>query len=242
MSDDPIHLDQLDGEQRFRADLLAYLDSLPVNELVELLGDLPRSRQQPLGLAVLMIALKERLSDAYKLLAPADHPGPGEGRRRSLREVVANRRAARTSRHHCAPASGLAEWLADRQQQADLHAERARAGAVGERRVAEALRARASEADPATGRQESGAPPVDRERDQQEQERQCEPEDDFSDSWHTYRERADHLRRTYGWTVPEPPPRRVEPWLPLGRDDDQEHDQPPECWRRWQGEEHGDDR
>jgi hypothetical protein len=79
MPDDPIHPDQLGGEQRFRADLLAYLDSLPVNELVELLGDLPRSRQQPLGFAVLMIALNERLPDAYKLLPPAGDPRPGRG-------------------------------------------------------------------------------------------------------------------------------------------------------------------
>jgi hypothetical protein len=50
--------------------------------------------------------------------------------------VVADRRAARTSQYTDAPASGLAEWLADRLQ-ADLHAERARAGAVGERQVAE---------------------------------------------------------------------------------------------------------
>jgi hypothetical protein len=222
MPADPIHPDQLDGEQRFRADLAAYLDSLPVGELAELVGELPSSRQEPLGLGVLMIALTERLSDAYKLLPPAGHPGPGEGRRGSLRELVADRRAARTSHHSEAPASGLAEWLADRHQQADLHAERSRAGAVGERRVAEALRARASDPDPAAGRQDSGDPPADRERDQQGQERDRKPEDDFGDSWRTYRERAEQIRRTYGWTAPEPRP-RAEPWLPLGRDD-QERD------------------
>jgi hypothetical protein len=172
-----------------------------------------------------MIALNERLPDAYKLLPPAGHAGLGEGRHRTLREVVADRRAARTSRHPDAPASGLAEPLADRQQQADLHAERAQAGAVGERRVAEALRARASDPDPAAGRQEPGDPPAERERDRhdQEQEREREPEDNFGDSWHSYRERAEHIRWTYGWTVPQPPP-RAEPWLPLGRDDDQERD------------------
>jgi hypothetical protein len=154
---EPIHPDQLHGDQRFRADLVAYLDSLPIGELAELLGELPRSRQEPLGLGVLMIALNERLPDAFKLLPPAGHPGPGEGRRRSLRQVVTDRCAARASRHPDGPAAGLAGWLADRQQQAELHAERARAGAVGERRV------------------------------------------------------------------PEPPP-RAEPWLPLGRDDDQESD------------------
>jgi hypothetical protein len=171
MPADPFHPDQLSGEQRFRADLAAYLDSLPVRELAELLGELPGSRQQPLGLGVLMIALNERLPDAYKLLPPAGHPGPGEGRRRSLREVVTDRRAARASRHPDAPASGLAEWLADRQRQADQHAERARAGAVGERRVAEALRTRASDPNPAAGRQEPGDPSADRERDRQDQER-----------------------------------------------------------------------
>jgi hypothetical protein len=85
MPDDPIHPDQLDGQARFRADLAAYLDSLLVGELADLLGELPNSRQQPLQLGVLMVALNERL---------AGHPGPGEGRRRSLRQVVADRRAA----------------------------------------------------------------------------------------------------------------------------------------------------
>jgi hypothetical protein len=99
MPADPIHPDQLHGDQRFRADLVAYLDSLPVNDLAGLLGELPSSRQQPLRLGVLMVALNERLPDAYKLLPPAGHPGPGEGRRRSLREVVADRRAARSSHH-----------------------------------------------------------------------------------------------------------------------------------------------
>jgi hypothetical protein len=49
MPADPIHPEQLAGNARFRADLAAYLDSLPVNELAELLGELPRNRQQPLG-------------------------------------------------------------------------------------------------------------------------------------------------------------------------------------------------
>jgi hypothetical protein len=51
MPDDPIHPDQLGGQARFRADLVAYLDSLPVGELAELLGELPRRRQEPLGWA-----------------------------------------------------------------------------------------------------------------------------------------------------------------------------------------------
>jgi hypothetical protein len=242
---DPIHPDQPHGDRQFRADLVAYLDGLPVGELAELLGELPRSRQEPLGLGVLMVALNERLPDAYKLLPPAGHPGPGEGRRRSLLEVVADRRAARTSRHPDTPASGLADWPADRQRRADLHAERARAGAVGERRVAETLRARATDHDPAARRQGPGGPSAERERGQQDQERdrqerehQREPEDDFTDSWHTYRERAEHLRQIYGWRVPEPPP-RAEPWLPLGRTD-QEHDGPPDRPRLCRGEERDD--
>jgi hypothetical protein len=215
------------GQARFRADLAAYLDSLPVGELAELLGELPSCRQQPAGLGVLMVALNERLPDAYKLLPPAGHPGPGEGRRRSLRQVVADRRAARTSRHASPLPTGLAEWLADRQRQVDLQAERARAGAVAERRVAETLRTRATDPDPAAGSQEPDDPQAEREGDQergrQDQERDREPEDSFGDSWRTYRERAEHLRQAYGWTVPEPPP-RAEPRLPLGRDDDQERD------------------
>jgi hypothetical protein len=91
MPDSPIHPEQLGGEARFRADLAAFLDSLPVHELAELLGELPGSRQTRLQLGVLMVALNERLPDAYKLLPPAGHPGLGEGRRRSLRELVADR-------------------------------------------------------------------------------------------------------------------------------------------------------
>jgi hypothetical protein len=78
-----------------------------------------------------MVALNERLPDGYKLLPPAGHPGPGAGRRRSLRQVVADRRAARAAQHAGPPSSGLADWLADLQQQAELHAEPVRAGAVG---------------------------------------------------------------------------------------------------------------
>lgn len=61
MPTDPIPPDKLDGQRRFRADLVAYLDSLPVGELAELLGELPSSHQEPLQLGVLMVALNERL-------------------------------------------------------------------------------------------------------------------------------------------------------------------------------------
>jgi hypothetical protein len=73
MPADPIHPDQLGGAARFRADLAAYLDSLPVDQLADLLSELP-NRQQPLGLGVPMVALNERLPDAYKLLPPAGSP------------------------------------------------------------------------------------------------------------------------------------------------------------------------
>jgi hypothetical protein len=62
------------------------------------------------------------------------------------------------------------------------------------------------------------AEPAEWEGDPQDQERDREPEDDFGDTWRSYRERAEHIRQAYGWKVPEPP-RRVEPWLALGRDD-----------------------
>jgi hypothetical protein len=57
MPADPVHPDQLHGQQRFHADLVAYLDSLRIDELAEQLGELPSHRQQPLQLSVLMIAL-----------------------------------------------------------------------------------------------------------------------------------------------------------------------------------------
>jgi hypothetical protein len=41
MPADPVHPEQLDGRARFRPDLVAYLDSLPVGELAELLDELP---------------------------------------------------------------------------------------------------------------------------------------------------------------------------------------------------------
>jgi hypothetical protein len=49
MPADPIHPDQLDGPARFRADLAAYLDSLPVGELAELLGELPAAASSRWG-------------------------------------------------------------------------------------------------------------------------------------------------------------------------------------------------
>ncbi len=77
-------------EGQFRADLVRYLDALPTSELGSLLSELPRTRP-----GVLVVELNERLPDAGKLLPPAGTPWPGEGRRRSLREWAADRRAAR---------------------------------------------------------------------------------------------------------------------------------------------------
>jgi NAD(P)-dependent dehydrogenase (short-subunit alcohol dehydrogenase family) len=44
MPDDPTWPDAIGGEARFRADLVACLDSLPVGELAGLLGELPSRR------------------------------------------------------------------------------------------------------------------------------------------------------------------------------------------------------
>jgi hypothetical protein len=117
MPANPIHPDQLHGDQRFRADLAAYLDSLPIGDLAELLGELPRSRQEPLGLGVLMIALNERLPDAFKLLPPAGHPGPVRGA------------AARCGRWW--PAGVGVGWVAGRPPAAGRPARRADAGGCG---------------------------------------------------------------------------------------------------------------
>jgi hypothetical protein len=171
MPDNPLHPDQLGGERRFRTDLVAYLDSLSALELAELLGELPSSRQEPLRLGVVMVALNERLPDAYKLLPPAGQPGPHEGRRRSLREPVADRCAARAAHRIGPPPLGLAEWQADRQRQAEQHADRRHAGAVAERRVAEALRAGASDPNPAAGHQERSEPPG-RQREERDSDRE----------------------------------------------------------------------
>jgi hypothetical protein len=85
--------------------------------------------------------------------------------------------------------------------------------------MAEALGTWATDPNPPAGHQERG----DQEQQQlpdsscgwEAEERDREPEEDFGESWRTYRERTDHIRPTHGWTVPEPPPRAGH-WLPLG--------------------------
>jgi len=182
----------------FRADLLAYLDSLPVGELAELLGELPSRRQPPLQLGVLMVALNERLPDAYKLLPPAGQPARARG---------GAARCARWSPTAAPPAPAVTltrrrrGWpsgspTASGRPTSTLTG--AQAGAVAERRVAQALRARATDPNPAAGRQEHDDPPpqpADPECNRQDQKRDRGPEDDFDDSWRTYRERADHIAR-----------------------------------------------
>jgi hypothetical protein len=95
MPADPLYPAEVGPEPRpegqFRADLVRYLDALPTSELGSLLSELPRTRP-----GVLIIELNERLPDSGKLLPPAGTPGLHEGRRRSLRERIADRRFARS--------------------------------------------------------------------------------------------------------------------------------------------------
>jgi hypothetical protein len=115
------------GAAQFRADLAAYLDSLFLHDLADLLGELP----EPTRVA-LMHELSERGPAWAKL--PEDWP---QLPRRSLRERLADRRAARQ------PPSPeqLHRWWAEADRAADQLSRQRRSGAVAERRVAEALRA-----------------------------------------------------------------------------------------------------
>jgi hypothetical protein len=94
MPADPLYPGEVGPEPRpegqFRADLVRYLNALPVSELGSLLSELSRTRP-----GALMIELNERLPDSSKLLPPVGMPGPGEGRRRSQRDWTADRRAMR---------------------------------------------------------------------------------------------------------------------------------------------------
>jgi hypothetical protein len=134
MPADPTRPEHLSGEQRFRADLLAYLDSLPVGELAGLLGELP---------VMTRITLMHELSDrgpAWARLPVTwpQHPDAHLMGRRSLREVLAGRWAARAARRTGQPAP-LADPGGDRWVTGWL-ARRRLAGAVAERRLAERLR------------------------------------------------------------------------------------------------------
>jgi len=214
MPTEPTHPDQLGGEARFRADLVAYLHSLPVHKLVDLLGELPSSRQEPLQLDVLMIGLNERLPDAFKLLPPAGQPAQARGgaaRYGRWSPTAAPRAPAVTPARHRRgwPSSG-GPTVSGRPSSTSARPVRARSPNGGWRKRC----APGPPTDQAAGRQEHGDPPAEP-PERQREERDSQREEEFGDSWRAYRERADHIRQTYGWTVPESAP-RVEPWLPLG--------------------------
>jgi hypothetical protein len=121
------------GEGRFRADPAAYLGSLFIGELGDLLGELP----EPTRVA-LMRELSERGPAWAKL--PGDWP---QLPRRTLRENLDDRRAARRP----LPPGVLQQWRVESGRVADQLAQRRRTGAIAERRVAEALRAWATDRD-----------------------------------------------------------------------------------------------
>jgi hypothetical protein len=118
---------------------------------------------------VLLVALNERLPDTYKLLPPAGQPGPDEGWRRSLRQMVTDRRVAR---HTGPPLAALAEWLADRQRLADRMPPGAMPTWSPNGGWGDAARW-ATDPDPAAGHQERDEPP-DRSRCWQCEERDRE--------------------------------------------------------------------
>jgi hypothetical protein len=133
MPDSPTRPEYQSGEQLFRADLVTYLDSLPVGELAGLLCEL---------LAMTRTTLMHELSDrgpAWARLPVTwpQHPDAHLMGRRSLREVLADRRAARAARRSSPPAPlsdpGSDPWITG------WLARRRLAGAVAERRLAEAL-------------------------------------------------------------------------------------------------------
>jgi hypothetical protein len=136
------------GAAQFRADLTAYLDSLFLHELAELLGELSEPTR---------VALMHELSECGPAWAklPEDWP---QLPRRSLRERLGDRRAAR---RRPVPEQ-LRRWQAEAERVADQLARQRRTGAVAERRVAEALRAWATSRDPAEQRQQREDPPAAR--------------------------------------------------------------------------------
>jgi hypothetical protein len=136
------------GAARFRADLAAYLNSLFLHELGDLLGELPEGTQ-----VALMVELSER-GPAWARLPDTWPQLP----RRTLREQLADRRAARRP----PPPEQLRRWRAEAERAADQLSRQRRGGALAERRLAEALRAWASNRDPATDQQQSLERPADR--------------------------------------------------------------------------------
>jgi hypothetical protein len=128
--------DRLDPAERFRADLAGYLAERSGPELAELLQRLPDQIK-----ADLIAELAER-GPTWLRLPPTwpGHPDAEHYRRRSLREVVADRRAARAARRAGPPpGSSLQDWLQVRPH-ASLPADPGR-----ERRLGEALRSHATQ-------------------------------------------------------------------------------------------------
>jgi hypothetical protein len=134
------------GEARFRADLVAYLNSLFLHELSELLGELHEPTR---------VALMHELSERGPAWAKLPDSWP-QLPRRSLRQALADRRASRRP----LPPEVLQRWRVESARVADQLAQRRRTGAVAERRVAEALRAWATERDVQTDQQHPLDPPA----------------------------------------------------------------------------------
>jgi len=138
MAGDLLHPDDRpDPGARFRADLAGYLRHLSGPELADLLAGLPDP------VTVDLIAELAERGPAYARLPatwPA-HPDTELLRRRSLREVVADRRAARaTRRAGPPPGATLAGWAANRPVVI-----RPTRDPAAERRLGEALRHHATE-------------------------------------------------------------------------------------------------
>jgi hypothetical protein len=140
MADDLIHPDDRpDPAARFRADLAGYLHGLPAPELADLLDGLPDPVTVDLIAALAARGpASARLPDTWP-----GHPDSEFMRRRSLREVVSDRRAARAARLAGPPPGAT---LADRLTNRPSVTRPSRDPAV-ERRLGEALRGRTTERD-----------------------------------------------------------------------------------------------
>jgi hypothetical protein len=137
MAADLIHPDDRpDPGARFRADLAAYLRGLSGPELADLLDGLPDPVKVDLiGELAARGPAYARLPDTWP-----GHPDAEFMRRRSLREVMADRRAARAARRTGPPGATLADWAANRSS-----VTRPTTDPAVQRRLGEALHGRAAE-------------------------------------------------------------------------------------------------
>jgi hypothetical protein len=129
--------DRPDPATRFRADLAGYLRGLSGSELADLLRGLPDP------VKVDLIAALATRGPAHARLPTTwpGHPDTELLRRRSLREVVADRRAARAARRAGPPPGAtLADWAANRSS-----VTRPTNDPAVQRRLGEALRHHATE-------------------------------------------------------------------------------------------------